>query len=45
MSESILLSDSDDEALEPAVQQLDGWRLERVLSAELANAADRKSVV
>jgi EAL domain-containing protein (putative c-di-GMP-specific phosphodiesterase class I)/GGDEF domain-containing protein len=38
VSESILLSDSDDEALEPAVQQLDGWRLERVLSAELANA-------
>jgi EAL domain-containing protein (putative c-di-GMP-specific phosphodiesterase class I)/GGDEF domain-containing protein len=34
--ESILLTDSDQEAIDPAVAQLDGWRVQRVGSAELA---------
>jgi EAL domain-containing protein (putative c-di-GMP-specific phosphodiesterase class I)/GGDEF domain-containing protein len=38
VSDSILLSDSDEAALDPAVQQLDGWSLERVTAGELANA-------
>jgi EAL domain-containing protein (putative c-di-GMP-specific phosphodiesterase class I)/GGDEF domain-containing protein len=38
VSESILLTDSDESALEPAVRQLDGWSIERVRAGELANA-------
>jgi len=38
VSESILLTDSDEPALEPAVRQLDGWVIERVTAGELANA-------
>jgi EAL domain-containing protein (putative c-di-GMP-specific phosphodiesterase class I)/GGDEF domain-containing protein len=38
VSESILLTDSDESALEPAVAQLDGWTIERVTAGELANA-------
>ena len=38
MSESILLTDSNEPALEPAVRQLDGWVIERVTAGELANA-------
>ena len=35
---SILLTDSDDRAIEAAVALLDGWRLERVPSDQLASA-------
>jgi len=35
---SILLTDSDDQAIEAAVELLDGWRLERRASDELASA-------
>ncbi len=38
MSDSILLSDSDEPAVEQAVGTLDGWRLERVAAGELPNA-------
>ena len=38
MSNSILLTDSDEPALEPAVRTLDGWSIERVMAGELANA-------
>ncbi len=38
MSESILLTDSDKPQLDEAVVKLDGWALERVPSAEFANA-------
>jgi EAL domain-containing protein (putative c-di-GMP-specific phosphodiesterase class I)/GGDEF domain-containing protein len=38
VSDFVLLSDSDEAALDPAVQQLDGWSLERVTAGELANA-------
>ena len=38
MSDSILLTDSDEPALEPAVRTLDGWSIERVMAGELANA-------
>jgi EAL domain-containing protein (putative c-di-GMP-specific phosphodiesterase class I)/GGDEF domain-containing protein len=36
--ESILLTDSDQQAIDRAVEQLDGWRVERVGAAELARA-------
>jgi len=36
--ESILLTDSDQPAIDRAVEQLDGWRVERVSAAELARA-------
>lgn len=39
MSESLLLTDSDEPVLDEAVAQLEGWALERVPSAQLANAA------
>ncbi len=39
MSESLLLTDSDQPEIAEAVGRLDGWQLERVTSAELANAA------
>lgn len=45
MSESILLTDSDEPALEPAVRQLDGWILERVTAGELANAVAARAGV
>ena len=38
MSESILLTDSEQEALPEAVATLDGWRVERVDSGELLNS-------
>ena len=38
MIESILLTDSDQPAIDRAVEQLDGWRVERVGAAELARA-------
>lgn len=38
MSDSILLTDSDEPALEPAVRLLDGWSVEHVTAGELANA-------
>ncbi|HEX8946059.1 MAG TPA: EAL domain-containing protein [Gemmatimonadaceae bacterium] len=38
MSDSILLTDSDEPALEPAVRLLDGWSVEHVMAGELANA-------
>lgn len=45
MSESILLTDSDLESLEQAVASLEGWRVERVPSAELAEAVATRSGV
>ena len=39
MSESLLLTDSTQPAIEQAVPLLDGWRFERVPESELANAA------
>ena len=45
MSESILLTDSNESALEPAVAQLDGWSIERVRAGELANAVAARSGV
>jgi EAL domain-containing protein (putative c-di-GMP-specific phosphodiesterase class I) len=45
VSESILLTDSDEPALEPAVRQLDGWILERVTAGELANAVAARAGV
>jgi EAL domain-containing protein (putative c-di-GMP-specific phosphodiesterase class I)/GGDEF domain-containing protein len=36
--ESILLTDSDQQAIDQAVDQLDGWRAERVSTDELARA-------
>jgi len=36
--ESILLTDSDQQAIDRAVEQLDGWRAEHVATAELARA-------
>jgi EAL domain-containing protein (putative c-di-GMP-specific phosphodiesterase class I)/GGDEF domain-containing protein len=39
VSDSILLTDSDEAALDPAVRQLEGWSIERVTAGELANAA------
>jgi EAL domain-containing protein (putative c-di-GMP-specific phosphodiesterase class I)/GGDEF domain-containing protein len=38
VSESILLTDSNEPALEPAVRQLDGWVIERATAGELADA-------
>jgi EAL domain-containing protein (putative c-di-GMP-specific phosphodiesterase class I)/GGDEF domain-containing protein len=38
VSDSILLSDSNEAALDPAVGQLEGWSIERVTAGELANA-------
>ncbi len=38
MIESILLTDSDQQAIDRAVEQLDGWRVERIGAAELARA-------
>ena len=38
MSESLLLTDFDDPALEQAIQTLEGWKLEHVPAAELADA-------
>jgi len=35
--ESILLTDSDEDAVDRAVAQLDGWRVQRVSSADFAN--------
>jgi hypothetical protein len=35
---SVVLTDSSDEALATAVQRFDGWRLERLPSAELPGA-------
>ena len=38
MSESILLTDSDQQTLDEAVSHLEGWQLDRVAAAELTNA-------
>ena len=38
MIESILLTDSTQQAMDQAVDRLDGWRAERVPTAELARA-------
>ena len=38
MIDSILLTDSDQEAIDRAIAQLDGWRVQRVDSAELGTA-------
>ncbi|HEY5059928.1 MAG TPA: hypothetical protein VII52_00270, partial [Gemmatimonadaceae bacterium] len=38
MSESILLTDSDQQTLDEAVAHLEGWQLDRVPAAELMNA-------
>src|SRR6185436_10414366 len=45
VSESILLTDWDHQGLDKAVAELDGWQLERVESAELANAVASTSGV
>src|SRR4051794_8940591 len=39
VSESVLLTDSTQPAVEQAIALLDGWAFERVSSSELANAA------
>jgi EAL domain-containing protein (putative c-di-GMP-specific phosphodiesterase class I)/GGDEF domain-containing protein len=39
VSESLLLTDSDEPVIDEAVAQLEGWSLERVGAAELADAA------
>jgi EAL domain-containing protein (putative c-di-GMP-specific phosphodiesterase class I)/GGDEF domain-containing protein len=38
VSESILLTDSDQQTLDEAVSHLEGWQLDRVAAAELTNA-------
>jgi EAL domain-containing protein (putative c-di-GMP-specific phosphodiesterase class I)/GGDEF domain-containing protein len=45
VSSSILLTDSGDATIGAAVRQLDGWRVERVAAADLANAAGSRSGV
>ncbi|MDB4875450.1 MAG: hypothetical protein JWM41_1896 [Gemmatimonadetes bacterium] len=45
MSESVLLTDSDQPSIVEAVAQLEGWRLERVTSAELSNAVASRTGV
>ena len=45
MSDSVLLTDSTDEAIGRAAQALEGWTLERVPSAELANAIGSRAGV
>jgi EAL domain-containing protein (putative c-di-GMP-specific phosphodiesterase class I)/GGDEF domain-containing protein len=45
VSDSILLTDSTDEAIDRATQALEGWSLERVPSAELASAIGSRAGV
>jgi EAL domain-containing protein (putative c-di-GMP-specific phosphodiesterase class I)/GGDEF domain-containing protein len=45
VSESVLLTDSTQPAIEQAMSMLDGWAFERVSSAELANAVGSRSNV
>jgi len=45
VSESVLLTDSDEPQLGEAVSQLEGWSLERVHTGELANAVAARSGV
>ena len=45
MSESILLTDSDQPALDEAVSHLEGWQLERVAATELTDAVGSRAGV
>jgi len=45
VSESVLLTDSDEPQLDAAVSQLEGWGLERVQTSELASAVGSHSGV
>jgi EAL domain-containing protein (putative c-di-GMP-specific phosphodiesterase class I)/GGDEF domain-containing protein len=45
VSDSILLTDSDAAEVTAAIELLDGWRIERVLSAELEGAVGTRSGV
>jgi len=42
VSDSLLLTDFDDPALEQAIGTLDGWRVERVASTDLADATSAR---
>ena len=45
MSEFTLLTDTDDSALERAIERLDDWTVERVPAADLADAVGTRPAV